>query len=413
MGGPLNGSVKVWQPDLARGKVASSMRGGLVRQQRCLALASCALLACGWASIGDSVPYACAEDGSCPPGRVCKYVEYGDGLLACVRPGAKAVVDGGVTDADGGIVVTRDGSVVVVDDGGRAADAGLTGPSPGTDAGRDAGAPDASMLDSGQPDAGPPDAGPPDAGPRDAGPVVCASLAWDFDGGVALRGYPADFQNYNVLFTTQALFAGRNIGGTSGADVICRTIAQAAGFWSPQTFVAFLSPFDATGASRFTANAGFVRSDGLPIAPSLAALLEGTLWYPPAATEHRRAIDAGALTAAQSSHVLTGVHAQSTGGYQSGQDCGGWAGSDGGTEFDFGDAFSTGRGWLGRYNTFGGCTSTAGRLYCAQLAGVCSPLAPERPPGARLAVLGPTVRREGTGNFFIRGVWRGHAPLKK
>ncbi len=326
------------------------------------------VVACGWASIEKLRFFACYPDGSCPDGLVCRTVESGDGERACVRPGEKPVSDGGLERSDGGATL-RDGGFVF-EDGGRpvsgGADAGLDG---GTDAGVDGG---------------------PDGGTE---PAACGDLRWDFDGGVAVVGYPENFANYNPFFVTTDRFladfgaSDGGLGGFDGGNGICRNIARDAGLWSAGTYVAYLSVQLDDGGYRIRTDAGFIRLDGLPIAPSLEAMRAGRLWYPPAINERGTVLSPG--TPINPSTAWTGADYLQPGGPEPrplvGGNCLDWTRATAGLPLgQVGDPFSSSF-WA--ISKLGGASCAATHsLYCAQTAGRCAPLAPQAPPGARLAL---------------------------
>ena len=321
-------------------------------------------VACQWAVVGER-HYACNPDGTCPEGRVCKVVEMFDGRTVCVPPGVKPLRDGGTAISDGGVEL-EDGGVIPE-------------------------SPDSGIPDSGIPDSGIPDSGVPDSGIPDSG--SCPTLGWNFSALFWVTGYPARYEGYNLFFVTEGRFSG-NLGGIDGANEICRQEARDAGLWSPETFVAFLEAalpdgghnlLLPDGGIRLRADAGFIRSDGLPVAPGLAAMVSGDLWYPVAMSARGSPVDV--LT----SEVWTGLKYASGAIFSAPENCASWTTSLGPAQGRTGDPFAS------SLSTFAGlaadvCSSAGGRrLYCAQLAGHCAPPPPERPPGARLAVLTDSV----------------------
>ncbi len=343
---------------------------------------------CQWAELSERRAYACEADGGCQNGRVCKFVEYGEGLRACVQSSKKVVNDGGLVDADGGIATQVDGGGIVPDDGGASpADAGqFAGQDAGMlDAGADAGDGGTPGVDAG--DASVPDAG--DSGLPDAG--QCGSPHWSFDGGVFVTDYPALMANYNVIFVTSAKFTG-NLGGLDGGDARCRAAAADAGLWSPDTYVALLSPFTEDGGLRFRIDGGFVRIDGLPVAPDFDALVRGRVWYPVSVTEQRAALTPSTVYGEK---AWTGVlYDSSRDSYAAGSDCGGWSTVGAGIFGRVGNPFSSNLRWITQISV--NCDpGSERRLYCAQTEGSCAPPRPSVPLGARLAILSDRVPANG------------------
>ncbi len=312
---------------------------GIARAAVVVAAMGTLAVACGWATIGNHL-YACV-DNACPEGRICRPIELGDGAQSlCVPPGKKPLIDGGTTDTDGGSTLIDGG--FVFEDGG--------------------------TLDSGAVDAG--------------SLPGCGTLTWDFDGGVFVRGYPADLANYNVFFLTSGVIDG-NLGGFDGGDSICRAYARDAGFWSPETYVAYLSEqLPNNFGARFRSTVGFIRPDGLPLAPSLGAMHDGNLWYPPTITERRaKVLDTVAAWSGMGLTIVPPFVLTAK------LNCSDWTTSTlgAGTAFhgSAGQPFSTSQAWQDDQINVS-CDRTR-HVYCAQLAGTCAPPTPLSPPGARLA----------------------------
>lgn len=122
-----------------------------------------------------------------------------------------------------------------------------------------------------------------------------------------------------IVFLTSTIFPG-NLGGLSGADTICQTLAVGAGL--PGTYRAWLS--DATGSvsTRFVPSSGpYQLINGARIAASFADLIDGTLLAPITVSE-----TGGDL--APSSFVWTGTHPN--GAVQPDATCANWTdGTDG------------------------------------------------------------------------------------
>ena len=84
-----------------------------------------------------------------------------------------------------------------------------------------------------------------------------------------------------VIFVTDSLHSGDQLGGLAGADAICRGAAQKAGLANPLTFRAWLSDRNVDAAERLLHGKGrYVRVDGQVIAADFDDLLDGELDNP-------------------------------------------------------------------------------------------------------------------------------------
>jgi hypothetical protein len=80
------------------------------------------------------------------------------------------------------------------------------------------------------------------------------------------------------VFSTSSKHAG-NLGGLTGADAICQTLASGAGLAG--TFLAWLSDSTQSPSTRFVqAPTAYVRTDGATVADNWADLTDGTLQNP-------------------------------------------------------------------------------------------------------------------------------------
>jgi hypothetical protein len=93
----------------------------------------------------------------------------------------------------------------------------------------------------------------------------------------------AAITDYNVAFVTSTTQMAGALGGLAGADAICQARAQAASL--PGTFVAWLSTSTVNARDRLGTARGWVRTDGLPIADTVADLAADRLLYPIALDE--------------------------------------------------------------------------------------------------------------------------------
>jgi hypothetical protein len=82
----------------------------------------------------------------------------------------------------------------------------------------------------------------------------------------------------NIMFTTSTTQTPV-LGGPSGGDTICATLAASAGLSG--TYKAWLSTSTVNAISRLAGASGWVRTDGKPVVNSLADLARGRLLYPP------------------------------------------------------------------------------------------------------------------------------------
>lgn len=119
----------------------------------------------------------------------------------------------------------------------------------------DGGRTDAATRDSGGSDAGPLDAGSPDGGPPPC------SAAGPCSGP------------YNYAFLSSELFEPSAFASREGIDAECTRLAAAAGL--PGTYVAWLSYTAEDAINRLGDASGWLRTDGMPFAPSAESLVEG------------------------------------------------------------------------------------------------------------------------------------------
>ena len=100
-----------------------------------------------------------------------------------------------------------------------------------------------------------------------------------------------------VVFVTDAVWSGDQLGGLAGADAKCRAAAQKAGLANPLTFKAWLSDRHTDAVDRLVHGKGrYVRVDGLPIADDFADLLDGALANPIVITETEQVYENGVWT---------------------------------------------------------------------------------------------------------------------
>lgn len=144
----------------------------------------------------------------------------------------------------------------------------------------------------------------------------------------------------NVMFVTSETY-NANLGGLTGADQKCAASAANAGLSG--SFVAVISAPTADAAGRLGNARGFVRPDGLPIAGSPIALLDGRFAYPP---------NLDAKGDEVSGYVWTGDMS----------DCAGWTSTTAGG----GDMGDPNLGGSGAFIYGGSSCNASNHLYCAE-----------------------------------------------
>ena len=230
----------------------------------------------------------------------------------------------GMDASDGGGGTAGSGGQSGSAGSGPAGSAGTSGSS-GAEAGTDA----ITVLDTGANDA-PRD----EPTSRDAG-VLC-------EGGVCKR----------VFVSSQPSSSGANLGGLTGADALCQSVAntnQLGGTWK-----AWLSDPTTSAAARLThAAVPYVLLDGSTVAADWTALTSGTLAHTINVSE-----DGTVHTA-----ILEVWTATTSGGAYSGRSCSAWtSNAPGATTADVGLSSQTNGDWTNRYQQY--CDRTNVHLYC-------------------------------------------------
>jgi hypothetical protein len=110
--------------------------------------------------------------------------------------------------------------------------------------------------------------------------VGCGRLAFD-PIGVVDDAEPdgSGSASVNIAFVTSTNVQPSTLGGQIGADAFCAQRAAAAGL-PTNTYVAWLSTSTSDAKTRVGDARGWVRTDGLPFADTLDALLMGRVLYP-------------------------------------------------------------------------------------------------------------------------------------
>jgi hypothetical protein len=112
-----------------------------------------------------------------------------------------------------------------------------------------------------------------DGGPADGGSAAPDAGDVENDAGAEDGGGPIA----NYAFVTSTAQSGA-LGGLAGADLICNTLADAAGL--PGTFVALLSTSTVDARDRLAVARGWVRPDGRVVADEVGDLFDGRIEHP-------------------------------------------------------------------------------------------------------------------------------------
>jgi hypothetical protein len=175
-----------------------------------------------------------------------------------------------------------------------------------------------------------------------------------------------------------------NLGGLSGADSTCNTLAGAAGLSG--TFVAWLSSTTTNASARLqktgTTARGWVNMDGSPFADTVGDIATGVVYYPIVFTENY------ATTATRvdgRNQVWTGTYVDGT--YTAGNvaTCSDWTTSDAGAgNYGTSGQVSGGPGrWTDATGAQDNCASQR-NLYCFQVDYTNSVSVPSAPAGSKL-----------------------------
>lgn len=144
-----------------------------------------------------------------------------------------------------------------------------------------------------------------------------------------------------------------NLTGVEGADVSCQDQAAAAGLPGADSFVAWLSDTGTDAKNRLTIDGPWYRADGVRVAASKAALIDGNI---DSAISY---IASGAhLSAAD--RVWTGTF---DGGTKSPDTCNSWFSFDSNLDGRVGSTDDTGYSWTNS-SAFDSSCNNAGRWYC-------------------------------------------------
>jgi hypothetical protein len=153
------------------------------------------------------------------------------------------------------------------------------------------------------------------------------------------------------VFVSSQVWTG-NLGGISGADDKCRSLAADAGLPAPDSFEAMLSASGSPAVGRLTHDGPFVRIDGVRVADSKADLFDGELAASINVTEHGTYIGNHA--------AWTGSNAD---GSSTGIDCSGWLSSNSGGSATHGGVNQVDSSWLSDFSPVP-CGPSAFHIYC-------------------------------------------------
>jgi hypothetical protein len=161
--------------------------------------------------------------------------------------------------------------------------------------------------------------------------IAPACVALGVFAGPAAQAQTADT---GFFLTSNGIGNGGNLGGLAGADNLCQTLAQAAGFGAPKTWRAYISTQAADGAPAVNARdrigkGPWKNSKGVVIAKDVAELHSGSnnLTKQTALSEKGEVIN-GAGDTPNRHDVLTGSQADGT-AFAAGEDrtCKNWTSS--------------------------------------------------------------------------------------
>ena len=193
-----------------------------------------------------------------------------------------------------------------------------------------------------------------------------SGTCWEANYGTAVVNTPTALKASNTSTTlqpqcgtsTKCIFASSttstgNLGGLTGADATCASLATAAGL--PGTYKAWLSTSGNDASTRLSnANVPYYLVDGTTeVANDWNGLTSGALLHAIDLDEH--GISAGGQ------EVWTGT---TTSGLASGTDCAGWTSGVSSSLADVGISSQASLQWTSAYSQF--CDRTNVRLYCVQ-----------------------------------------------
>jgi hypothetical protein len=202
--------------------------------------------------------------------------------------------------------------------------------------------------------------------PAAAGAAGASGAAASSAGGDGSAGSPGDCDLASpdkVIFVSSALYTG-NLGGLTGADNKCQTLADAAKLCG--TFKAWLSDGTGNAADRLThATGDYVLPDGQVVANGWTGLTSGSLLHAINQTESKGAAPVGTVKCVSSGPVPVWTGATYSGIAVQNGSCSNWASTSTGPGAAFGNASATSFAWSGTCQIVTLCPNTAA-LYCVQ-----------------------------------------------
>ena len=165
------------------------------------------------------------------------------------------------------------------------------------------------------------------------------------------------------IFVSSAVYSGA-LGGLSGADAKCQTLASAAALCG--TFKAWLSDGTADAAARLThATGNYVLANGQVVASGWAGLTSGSIQHAIDLTEMKGLAPVGTLKCAGSPIVPVWTGATISGVAVANGSCNNWATASTGPGAVFGSASALNSAWNGMCQLTTVCADTAA-LYCVE-----------------------------------------------
>jgi Collagenase NC10 and Endostatin len=165
------------------------------------------------------------------------------------------------------------------------------------------------------------------------------------------------------VFVSSVLYTG-NLGGLTGADSKCQTLADAAGLCG--TFKAWLSDATTDAAARLThATGNYVRTDGQIVASGFSGLVSGTIQHAVNRTETNGAAPVGTVKCGGATVTPVWTGSTAAGANVMNGSCSNWASSNSSPGGIFGNADATNAAWTAMCQIVAVCQSTAA-IYCVE-----------------------------------------------
>ena len=201
------------------------------------------------------------------------------------------------------------------------------------------------------------------SGAANAGAAGAAGSSAAGDGSAGSPG-DCDVASPNkIIFVSSALYDG-NLGGLTGADLKCQTLADAAKLCG--TYKAWLSDGTGNAADRLThATGDYILPDGQVVANGWDGLTTATLQHAINQTETKGAPPVGTVKCAGGAPVPVWTGATNSGIAVPNGSCSNWASTSTTPGAAFGNANATNFAWSGTCQIVTLCPKTAA-LYCLQ-----------------------------------------------